>query len=252
MCFACYNIKLYSQDALNQVDDKGLKIGYWINYSKDGKTKLDEGNYIADKKDGIWKAYFADGKIKHEITYTNGAAKGYAKMYYEDGKLREEGTWNEKHWTGDYRYYFPNGQVAYMWNYNNQGKREGEQKYFHENGNIKYKGGWENGQVKTSVEIYDESGKLVQNRVYENGKFTESVSSTPQTTPSQTPKTYSTFTGTGYNTVYRLDGKVEKKGYFEKGILINGEFNEYDENGNLTQIKVYEKGQVVKIKPVSN
>jgi len=65
---------MISQSAGNQVDSKGLKTGYWIHYSTDGKTKLEEGNYVEDKKDGIWKAYFPDGIIKHEITYIKGAA----------------------------------------------------------------------------------------------------------------------------------------------------------------------------------
>ena len=250
LCIVGYNISVFSQNAINQLDDKGKKTGYWINYSKDGKSKLEEGNYKDDKKDGIWKGFFPNGKIKHEITYTNGLAKGYAKMFYEDGKPREEGTWNETCWIGDYRYYFPNGQVAYVWNYNNQGKREGEQKYFYENGNLKYKGGWENGKVKTNVEVYDESGKFVQNRIYENGKFAESVT-TPQNIDNQSNKSYSTFTGTGYHTVYRLDMQVAEKGYFENGKLIKGEKFEYDENGALIVTKVYEKGQLVKVNPVN-
>lgn len=246
----CFHAYIFAQNAENKVDSRGYKTGYWIHNSPDGKVKLEEGNYVDDKKDGVWKAYFPDGKIKHEITYIKGAAKGYAKMYYADGTLREEGTWNEICWVGDYRYYYPNGQAAYVWKYNRQGKREGEQRYYWENGKPKYRGEWENGKVKTNVEVYDSTGTMIQNRIYKDGAFTESLETNSSFLNSD--KTYSTFTGTGWNTMYRLDMQIDQKGYFEEGKLIKGESYEYDDNGKLRQIKVYEKGKVVKVNPVND
>jgi len=250
----CINVNLFSQNPVNQTDSKGLKTGYWIHYSSDEKTKLEEGTYVDDKKDGAWKAYFPDGKIKHEITYNKGKAIGYVKMYYANGTLREEGTWKETCWVGNYRYYYPNGQAAYVWHYNNQGKREGEQKYFYENGNLKFKGVWDNGKVKTNVEVYDSEGLMVQNRIYENGTFAETVKiETPvKDSTKNTEKPHSSFTGTGYNTIYRLDMQIDQKGYFEKGKLIKGESYVYDENGVLIETKIFEKGEIVKVKPANN
>jgi len=239
---------MFSQNAQNQVDAKGLKTGYWIHYSNDGKTKIEEGNYIENKKDGLWKVYFPNGKVKHEITYVKGSAKGYAKIYYADGTLQEEGIWNEIYWTGQYRYYYPNGQAAYIWNYNNQGKRDGEQKYFFENGKLKYRGNWENGKVKTNVEVYDSTGRFIQNRIYKDGAFSESI----DTSSLYKESTVSSFTGTGYHTVYRLDMQIDKKGYFESGKLIRGELYEYDKDGKLLQIKVYDNGKIIKINQVNN
>jgi len=244
--FFYFHSNIISQSAGNQVNDKGQKTGYWVHYSTDGKTKLEEGNYIDDKKDGIWKAYFPDGVMKHEITYVKGSARGYAKMYYSDGTLREEGTWNEVCWTGDYRYYHPNGQAAYIWHYNKQGKREGEQKYFYENGKIKYKGTWEDGKVKTNVEVYDSTGTMIQNRIYKDGAFSESVE-TPVSSSGSSDKSFSAFTGTGWHTLYRLDMQVDQKGYFEEGKLIKGETYVYDDTGKLRQIRYYDKGKIVKV-----
>ena len=247
---------IVSLAAQNLTDEKGMKIGYWIHYDKDEKTKLEEGNYVDNRKDGLWKAYFPDGKTKHEITYIKGAAKGNAKMYYSNGNIREEGTWNETCWTGDYRYYHPNGNAAYEWHYNQHGKREGEQKYYHENGNVKYNGNWENGHVKTNVKVYDSSGTFVQNRVYKNGAFSESVKVKPADSVFASPTInsdaiHSTFTGTGYHTLYRLDMQIDEKGNYENGKLIKGEKHIYDEQGILRQIRVYEKGVMVKVNPVT-
>ncbi|MDR2927522.1 MAG: hypothetical protein LBV41_04890 [Cytophagaceae bacterium] len=240
-----------AQNAVNQTDKQGQKTGAWIHFAKDGKTKEEEGSYLNNKKTGVWKGYFADGKLKHEITYVDGVARGHAKMYYADGTLREEGNWNESCWVGDYNYYFSNGQRAYEWHYNNSGKREGEQKYYYENGNIKYRGQWANGQVKTGVEVYDSSGKLVQNRVYKNGGYAETLEGDdlPKKQPSY--KSYSEFQGTGYHTVYRLDLQVDEKGYYEDGKLINGEKYIYDEDGKARQVRIYENGKVVKVNSVT-
>ena len=245
-----------SQTAQSMSNEKDTKAGYKVHYDKDGKTKLEEGNYIDNQKDGLWKSYFSDGKIKHEITYIKGAAKGYAKMYYSNGNIREEGTWNESCWTGDYRYYYPNGQIAYEWRYNQHGKREGEQKYYYENGNIKYNGNWENGHVKTSVEVYDSLGTFVQSRVYENGTFAESVKTKPAdpeltSPPINNNTSHLLFNGTGEHTIYRLDMQIDEKGYYEKGKLIKGEKYIYDEQGKLRQIRIYEKGEMVKVNPVT-
>ena len=49
-----------------------------------------------------------------------------------NGKLSEEGLWQNNVWVGAYKYYYENGQMAYEFNYNSQGKREGPQKYYHE------------------------------------------------------------------------------------------------------------------------
>jgi antitoxin component YwqK of YwqJK toxin-antitoxin module len=94
--------------------------------------------------------------------------------------------------------------------------------------------------------VYDSTGTLIQKRIYKDGIFSENIE-----TQSNPEKTTSFFTGTGYHTVYRLDMQIDKKGYFEEGILIKGEAYIYKENGKLTQIKTYEKGKITKINNIA-
>ena len=82
--------------------------------------------------------------------------------------------------------------------------------------------------------------------MYKDGFFSENIE-TPKT-----EKNYSTFKGTGWHTLYRLDMQIDKKGYFETGKLIKGESYEYDENDNLLQIKVYENGKIIKVNSVND
>lgn len=250
-----FNLWAQEPEQYNQTDEQGRKTGFWIHRSEETQAKLEEGAYVNGQKHGTWKAYYPDGTLKHQITFENGIAKGKASFYYPDGTLWEEGVWNEYCWTGEYRLYYPNGQAAYEWTYNQQGHREGEQKYYFENGAVKYKGDWTNGQITGNVEVYDSTGLLVQTRVYnkegvfETAKKPDSI--LPQNTESQPGKSFSPFHGTGYHTLYRLNGKVEQKGYFREGNLVNGEAYVYDDEGTLRQIRVYENGKLIKIKPVT-
>lgn len=239
-----------AQDLQNQTDERGRKTGFWIHMLDDGKTKTEEGPYKNGIKDGIWKAYYPDGKLKHQINFVDGIAKGKATFYYSDGTLWEEGIWNEYCWIGEYRLYYPNGQAAYEWTYNRQGRREGVQKYFYENGSPKYYGEWNNGNITGNVQVFDSTGVLVQTRSYKDGVF--ETAKKPDVILQQnqdlpTDKTFSPFIGTGDHTIYRINGKIDKKGYFREGKLHNGEAYIYDSDDILRQIRVFENGKLIKV-----
>ena len=81
----------------------------------------------------------------------NGKADGYAKLYYENGRVSEEGQWKNKIWVGDYKYYFENGNPAYVWKFDETGKRNGMQIYYHENGNKMIEGEWADGKETGTI-----------------------------------------------------------------------------------------------------
>lgn len=242
-----------AQEVYNQTDEKGRKTGFWVHTSEDGAFKIEEGIYKNGNKDSIWKAYYPDGQLKHRITFDNGIAKGKASFYFADGTLWEEGTWNEYCWIGKYNLYYPNGQTAYDWTYNSQGRREGIQKYYFENGVVKYRGEWLNGQIAGNVEVFDSIGVLVQTRIYKDGVFETAKkpeSILPQNQDLESKKTLLPFLGTGYHTMFRLNGEIDQKGYFKDGSLYNGEAYVYDSNDVLRQIRIFENGKLIRIKPV--
>ena len=119
MRFCVINICLYttfafsilfgqSGDTLNRLDDFERRQGYWIIYGKDKQNttcykpeqKIEEGSYVNNKKNGVWKEYFCNGNFKNTLTFANGRPDGYAKMFYENGNLKEEGTWKINKWVG--------------------------------------------------------------------------------------------------------------------------------------------------------
>lgn len=68
---------MISRADTNFIDENGLRQGYWritaamkndARYAPE--SVLEEGNYLDDKRTGVWHAYFPSGKIKS----TNGRA----------------------------------------------------------------------------------------------------------------------------------------------------------------------------------
>jgi antitoxin component YwqK of YwqJK toxin-antitoxin module len=232
-------------DTLNQTTGEGARIGWWIFYYDNGQKK-EEGIYSNGIKEGLWISYHLNGHKKHEITFTSGIAKGPARFFYQDGTLWEEGFWNENCWTGPYHLFYANGQKSYDWNYNEQGLRTGVQHYFHPNGKIKYSGTWNNGHITGNVEVFDEEGNLTATRQYDNGSFSKKIidqAPPPQNKEEDPAKNYSPFHGTGKHTIYRMDGKIEKKGYFRDGQLHNGKHYLYNEKDSLIEIRIIENGK---------
>lgn len=247
--FSYINFYQEKPDSLNQIDKNGLKQGSWIIHNNSGDEIAEKGVYISNKKDGVWTSYFENGNIKNTINYINGKPNGEARFYYENGKLRELGNWEIDHWKGKYQYYYESGQLSYDWNYSKYGKREGEQKYFHSNGEKMYEGNWKNGKTDGELSVFNENGELIQKKIFNEDGFAEikkaepplkKASSTHENEDKDVQRDQ--FKQTGFHTVFNLSGNINKKGFFVKGVLFNGEEYIYNENGELQKVLIFENG----------
>ncbi len=257
LIFFLYNIielNAITQDTLsiNRIDENGDKQGEWIIKYKNNSIK-EKGVYKNNKKKGLWISYFTNGNIKSKITYSNGIAKGYAEIYYPNGKIQEKGNWQINHWVGNYKYYYENGNTAYNWNYNNSGKREGEQEYFHKNGKKMYNGIWKNGKTSGNLNIYNKEGKLIKTKRFISGKL-DAIIEKPETIKQNTVNSKSTknnslsvFTGNGEYTLRNTRGDILKNGLFKDGKLVNGKVYKYDKNYKLISVSIIEKGEIIKV-----
>lgn len=273
--------EMYKGDTINYEDASGLKRGYWMVTNKIKKLPdygedqlVEEGNYINNRKEGIWKSYYPNGKKKNEITYVNGRANGLSKFYYKSGLLSEEGNWVNGKWDGSYKFYYENGQMSYDWKYNN-GKREGEQKYFHDNGNKMYEGNWKDGQENGELKEYNKDGQLVAVKVFKAGGKIDTVASKVFDKPQgavvappkvENPGQISTASNTevesvieedterawigykesGYHKVKTKSGQLIRDGTFDKGTFINGKAFKYA-GGKLVKTIIYKNGKAIEV-----
>ncbi len=253
-------------DTINRVDENNRKFGYWIYFADGDSSKIEkEGNYLNNRKNGVWKTYYPNGVLKSEITYVNNRPNGYARIYYKNGKLSEEGVWKGTKWVGKYNYYYENGNKAYEWSFNENGKRSGKQKYYYESGKIRIEGDWQDGKENGVIKEYYEDGGVKSEKIFAAGSFNASSSKfyaekkvTVEYIPddtnatvskehvTQTNTTYQAFTGNGYHKLYNAHQKIDREGEFRNGRLIKGKKYYYTSTGKLIKTVIYEDGRIVK------
>jgi antitoxin component YwqK of YwqJK toxin-antitoxin module len=248
------------KDSLNHRDLNNEKQGHWIVYNENGKYKgyedgqlVEEGEYVNNKKSGIWSKFYPNGNMKHELTFANNVANGYAKIYYRSGQLQEEGIWKVNRWIGDYKYYYEDGNKQYEWSYNSSGKREGEQLYFHENGVVKYLGDWANGQKAGELREYYADGSVKAIKQFNEGKIQPTATvnliqgkefdgNERKFNGIVTPRTMTKgYLVDGFNKVMNADGSISKEGEFKNKKLVNGKEYVY-ENGQIVKTIIYTGG----------
>lgn len=252
--------EIHQRDSINQRDGQNEKQGWWKVYNHTGKYKgyakdqlVEEGEYLNNKKTGVWTKYYPNGNKKHELTFANNVANGYAKIYYRSGQVQEEGVWKMNRWIGDYKYYYEDGSTQYEWSYNSSGKREGEQKYYHENGMLKYIGDWANGQEANELREYYADGSLKSIKQFDNGKIkpteTKNFVQAKEYDGNEKkfngkPKPKTLARGTlvdGFNRIMNADGTVSKEGDFKNRKLVNGKEFIY-EDGKVVKAIIYANG----------
>jgi len=218
------------------------KKGYWIYFYPGGIVKKQEGNYISNKKEGIWKTYYSTGKTESVVTYINGLPDGKASFYYKNGNLKEEGIWKIKFWTGEYSFYYENGKPFYRWQYNDSGKRTGNQMYFYENGNLMIEGKWDDGKESGKITEYHENGSLKSEKIFVEGKIDTSNIKIYERTEITPVKGLDKFSGNGYYKTITKTGNPDFDGIWKNGNFIEGNRYIYDENDKLIKIYVYRNG----------
>ena len=83
-------------DTLNRTDLQGLKQGPWVHQMPElrGEQGYDEqGYYINDKKDGLWKKFSLMGDKIAEENYRWGSLDGKARYYNRTGGLIRQESW---------------------------------------------------------------------------------------------------------------------------------------------------------------
>ncbi|HLO92652.1 MAG: toxin-antitoxin system YwqK family antitoxin [Chloroflexota bacterium] len=101
--------------------EKGFKVseGNYINEKKDGVWKyynndsivIAEENYVNGVPNGVWKTFYANGAIYEEMPYVNGIKEGTWMQYFYDGPIKTKATYKNGLLEGLATFYYPNGRV---------------------------------------------------------------------------------------------------------------------------------------------
>lgn len=253
----------------NKLDENGKKTGYWVvtgDMSKETgyapEAKVEEGEYIRNRKTGVWKKYWSNGNLRSEITYKNGRPSGSYTTYFENGNIEEKSTWGGNKQTGSYEMYYPNGQIMKKKEFTNDGKSTGKVEYFYENGQKELEfttvdgveqgeATWfyPNGDVKTKKDF--NSGAVTSEKEFErvNPEYKDPKPQKEVRGPKATGEENEAQGGKegkeivdGHHITYDKDKNIMMEGEFKNGRLYNGKHYLYDEFGLLDHIDVYKNG----------
>jgi uncharacterized protein len=184
------------------------------------------------------RTYYSNGQLIVAELYENKKLKdGVYKVYYRNGKLKKIVTKKDNTDNGPFSFYYDNGQLNDTCNYVN-GKIEGQYLSYYESGKLQSKHNYKNGKVDGESEKYNEDGKLIEKDVWKNSKTTEKNRFTAE------GKLYQTLE-LDDNILYRLrnyneEGKVtaeleDKRGLHKYNLIYN--------NGNTSvEVATNDKG----------
>ena len=206
---------LLSRERINRKDANGLKQGLWKDFYKNNKLKS-EITYLNDMKNGYFKKYDSSGTLVSIEKYINDEIIKHAEELKEYEIRRD---------------YYPNGRVMIEGSYYN-GKPDGIRREYDENGKITnsyifYDGilsgegivdidGFKQGPWKE----YYEDGNIMSEGVYKNNL------------PINEWK------------YYHKNGKIEQQGkYSSKGLPV-GEWKFFYPSGNILKKEFYVNGEL--------
>jgi len=255
-------------DTINVVDENNLKQGFWKIFGNMRKLKeyepdqlIEHGKYANSRKQGLWTKFFPSGKTKSEIEYKNSRPNGAYRTYFENGQIEEEGSWKNNRNTSDFKRYYENGQVSQQFAFNPTGKRDGRQTYFYENGQVMIEADIEAGKEKFVKEFY-EDGSIKAEKSFIDGKLDvantkvyESTEPIKEKKPEGVIQVVTVskdeyvnsgdFKGDGKYKMYNADRQISKDGLFEAYRFMEGKQYIYNDNGILTQVKLFKDGRYI-------
>ena len=205
---------LRKREEINKVDDMGLKQGPWKEFHPNGKVKM-EGGYVDDRRQGIFKEYDAQGNLKDMVKYDGGVV---------DTNAGETLTVEIK------RTFHNNGRVASLGSYSKSGKREGLFKEFDTNGAV------------SSAKIYQGDQLVSEGLVNEQGAMEGAWVEFYATGEKRAEGSYKEGRKDGEWTFFHRSGKVEQKGKYLNG-QAQGTWQWYYEAGQLHREELYRKGR---------
>lgn len=226
-------------------DDNGDVINSYI-YSNDG-ILLSEGIVDKDgKKEGKWKYFYSDGKLKAEGNYISNLENGSWKFYFNDGSIEQNGEYKNGKYNGLWKWYYPGNQVKKEENYFN-GKEEGESIEYNEFGEVIAKGEFFEGEPEGEwyyfVNDHKEIGSYVTGLRHGKWKYYY------ENDVLQFEGEYIQGNPDGKHKYYYPNGELKEEQYYTQGIR-EKHWKKYDESGEVAIVISYKDDNEVRINGV--
>jgi len=159
-----------SDTVLNQVDENGLKQGYWINYYENGNKRF-EGNFKDDNPIGTFVRYYPDKVIQSIMEFEADRKTVLAKIFFDNGKLAGEGKYVDRLKEEEWKYYsFYDSTLSYS-EYYQTGKKHGTSTVYFSNGQVSELLNFKDNVTHGDWIQYFKGGKLYVKSAFIEGKL---------------------------------------------------------------------------------
>mgnify|MGYP006146772879 CR=1 FL=1 len=163
----------FSQDKINQLDDKGNRHGLWRGTHKESNRIRYEGTFYHGKETGVFK-YFDDTKAGIVIAtrdFSKGDGSCNAIFYDQKGNKVSEGKLVNKLPEGEWKYYHENSPQVMTLEYYSNGKLNGVRKVFYKSGVIAEETTYKDGVKEGLYKSYAENGIVLEESNFKNGLY---------------------------------------------------------------------------------
>jgi len=189
------NYRQQADTIFNQIGEKGLKQGFWKKYYPDGKLKY-RGQFLNDKPTGVFYRYYEKGPLQSIQSFKKNG-DSYVKIYYQNGILAGEGKFKGTKKDSLWNYYsFYGGYLSYVESYQN-GMKDGISRKYYESGAISQELSWKKDVKDGPWKIWFASGQCQLETNFSKGKLD------------------------GKFTTYFPDGDIEITGFYKNDKRIN-------------------------------
>lgn len=205
---------LRKREDINKVDEMGLKQGPWKLFHPNGKVKW-EGAYVDGELQGICKEYDAQGGLKDLLKYDRGV---------KDPQAAQAQMVEIK------RTYHANGKVATLGSFSRTGKKEGLFRAYDEQG------------VAIAASIYAADVLISEGSVNDVGALEGEWTEYYVTGEKRASGTYKAGRKEGDWTFFHRNGSIEQKGKYQNG-QAQGTWVWFYEGGAKHREELYRKGK---------
>ncbi len=136
----------------------------------------------------IWISSIIEGYIYENVSKVNeysGSKEEYIeryrkkegeyKMWHPNGKIKRQEYYKEGKEEGEFKWWWNNGQLHVQYYYK-EGEREGEFKEWWDNGQLWAQSYYKEGKLDGEYKVWNEQGELISHKIFKNCEFVKDLS----------------------------------------------------------------------------
>lgn len=163
----------YSQEKINQFDEKGERHGLWKGIYDESKRPRYEGVFNHGKETGVFK-YFDDtkaGKVIATRDFSKGKDSCYVTMFDRKDNIVSEGLLVNKLHEGEWKIYHKESKVVMTSENYKKGKLNGVKKVFYDDGSVAEILNYVDGKREGNYKRFGVNEKILEDLNYKNDQL---------------------------------------------------------------------------------